>query len=218
MPLLEIRKLPDVPAWLGVWEIDARTLDDAWLLLPSADQAMLASIASPSRREQSAAARLALRAVYLQLGLRYSGYRYNLHRNPPYVSISHTATLAVAMVSHEQPCGIDIETPQDRISSLMPRFMNPTERQQFRLFEARWLWVAKEAGYKWGYLPGLSLQYGVQLDRMSNHHQALEAGQPLRLSLSHNNQLKGQTIVHLEQLHHLAMAYICAPHNQRMGD
>ena len=167
MALILAEGMAGMPISYAAWQLDEETEDQAWELLPGSDQSWLATMASKQRRQQSAGARLALRHLFNEHGLKYKGYNYQHHDPPPFVSLSHTDELSVAAISFERKLGIDIEKPQDRIIDVASRFLSADELQNFPSSQYVWLWAAKEAVWKWARLRGISYQHDLTISGQS---------------------------------------------------
>lgn len=80
-------------------------------------------------------------------------------------SISHSFPYVAAIVTHEIPCGIDIQVPKANIAEISPKFLSERENALFRTNDDNllWIWSAKEAVYKWANTAGLQLLRDIEL-------------------------------------------------------
>lgn len=86
-------------------------------------------------------------------------------------SISHCGDYAAAIVSRENRVGIDIEESQEKIGSILYKFLNADEHQLFNVIPfhsdllplATLLWSAKEAVFKWYGNGGVDFRRHIKL-------------------------------------------------------
>lgn len=69
---------------------------------------------------------------------------------PPYISLSHSFPFAAAMLSSNQPIGLDIEKPTSKLLRIAAKYLTPTEIVDCNadLEKHCIYWSAKEAIYK----------------------------------------------------------------------
>lgn len=81
-------------------------------------------------------------------------------------SLSHSAHyVAIAYCrGAENPVGIDIEEPTERLEKVAPKFLSAKEMEMFGTLQLKLTgWTIKEAVYKAALTPGLSLTPGIEV-------------------------------------------------------
>ena len=118
--------------------------------------------------------------------------------NGRYISITHSGNGAAAALAN-LPVGIDMQEPDDRLLFLYPKFMHPSEYEDFstrRIDDLLRLWTAKESVYKWAGIPGLSLRRDIiihPLKRDLAYAEIIPPGRSLRQALLKWWQFRGFT-------------------------
>lgn len=152
MPLIVLKKV-EVNSYLAVWKID-ESLETLKLILGQHSKSDPEPISKvPAVLMQWLATRICLKltvpgSFILQKTEEGAPFLINSDWN---ISMSHTKGWAAVLVSMK-PCGIDIETMNDRAEKIADRFTDnfewklcPGDTKSEKLL---WLWCAKEAGFK----------------------------------------------------------------------
>jgi 4'-phosphopantetheinyl transferase len=113
-------------------------------------------LVNPKKRLEWLAARQLMLALCNHLGLRYFGIRKDefgkpfLEKYPHHISLSHSFPYVTAQIDHENPVGIDLEQPREKLLIIAPRILSPTELKDAgdNVIKHCVLWSAKEAMFK----------------------------------------------------------------------
>lgn len=128
----------------------------AGLTLTTSEQEDLGSIRHPAQRVEWLACRAAIRELIELRDLPYRGLQKDefgkphLVNLPWFISLSHTAGWAAAVLHRSRPVGIDIEPIRDQFQRVVPRVLSNEEIAHANGDSARLAvyWCAKEALYK----------------------------------------------------------------------
>jgi 4'-phosphopantetheinyl transferase len=156
MALTKIVKINDKLSW-ALWKIGSPWTE---LLkerdLSNEELELLASISHPLKKAEFLAIRLALHALLSSIGVHDYIMRKDEHGKPYliassfHISLANSFPYATAIVHKDNPIGIDIEKPSDKLIRVQHKFLHETEWATFRnqpelLCLA---WCAKESLYK----------------------------------------------------------------------
>jgi 4'-phosphopantetheinyl transferase len=151
MPLKEIHQTGLQSGW-AIWHIEenADHLANKIIGIPPAE------ITHESKKLEWLAARHLVLSLSNHLGLRYFGIRKDafgkpfLEKYPHHLSLSHSYPYVAAQIDHEQPVGIDLEQPKDKILKIGPRIFSPAELADAGtdVIKHTVYWCAKETLYK----------------------------------------------------------------------
>lgn len=125
-------------------------------VLTTAEQEELTSINHPTQRVEWLACREVIRQLVESQGVVYKGLQKDefgkphLLNSPWFISLSHTAGWAAAVLHRSQPVGIDIEPIRDQFRRVVPRVLSDSEITHAAGNPNRLAvyWCAKEALYK----------------------------------------------------------------------
>ncbi len=154
MPLLKIASIQKHSAW-AVWHINESP--EVLSGIVAYHENDINAIKHPQKRAESLAARCCVESLCRKFGLAYTGIEKDQHQKPHLagqpqvgISVAHSFPYAVAMIHLLQPCGIDIEQIDPKVSRVAHKFLNEQE--------AKWagedvrnliiIWSAKETLYK----------------------------------------------------------------------
>jgi nicotinamide riboside kinase/4'-phosphopantetheinyl transferase EntD len=141
--------------------------DFAFPALSGADEARLARISAPGRKQHFLAARTALASADPNLAaeLNYQGDRPILPSG--YVSLSHGGSHAAALYHPHFPVGVDVEGPRAQLGRIAPKFLHQEEHVYLNASAhsedfLRIAWGAKEAVFKAAQREGLPFAEGIR--------------------------------------------------------
>jgi phosphopantetheinyl transferase len=152
---------------LGLCDLPAPGKPELWVpQLPVVDRQYIASISHPANALRSAVARWLCQQLAHALGISYQGIG-RMENGKPWlqgslasVSLSHSGSLASALINPLAPCGIDLEEVHEKAARLAPKFLSESELDTYRPDAelAILLWAIKEAAYKRMGLKGPTLR------------------------------------------------------------
>lgn len=113
-------------------------------------------VINPKKRLEWLAARQLMLALCNHLGLRYFGIRKDefgkpyLEKYPHHISLSHSFPYVAAQIDHDNPVGIDLEQPREKLLNIASRILSPKELQDAGkdVIKHCVLWSGKEAMFK----------------------------------------------------------------------
>lgn len=126
-------------------------------------------------------------------------------------SISHCGDYAAAIVSKEKRVGIDIEIPVEKISRIMPKFLDTKEFEIFGLSQTAnrfsmdeycqptLLWSAKEAVFKWYGNGAVDFRKDIQLLKQNKTTETIDC---------YFSKNKVQLTVHTRQFNGLVLCWV----------
>ncbi|MBI5858693.1 MAG: 4'-phosphopantetheinyl transferase superfamily protein [Sphingobacteriales bacterium] len=122
-------------------------------------------------------------------------------------SISHCGDYAATIVSRNSRVGIDIEIPTSKVETIMHKFLNREEKQQF--YKSRstthdsrlttLLWSAKESVFKWYGDGGVDFREHIHLLKQHEENETIEC------FFSKTN---SDLTIHYRQFEHLVLAWV----------
>ncbi len=159
-------------------------------------------IRHPEKRKQWLASRYLLNELY-PLSIQEYQDRKPILRNGPHLSISHSDDMVGVMLG-EHSAGLDLQSPNEKLLRIAPRFVNDGELELLSTSDSLWaaslLWAIKEAVFK---------HYGTQ---MPFRKIALENYDPLRQIASvqaYRGDGEHAFRLHCFALEKMAVAYLC---------
>lgn len=149
------KQLNTVNAGILIWRID-ESEQELINLLPDFYQyeSELSKLASPKRRSEFLASRVALNTLAgKKVDVSYTDEGKPVcNTESQHISISHSGKWIAVMIHPTNAVGIDIEIPTDKFEKLYKRFLNPSEQNHLYsdndLRKIQLAWSAKEALYK----------------------------------------------------------------------
>ena len=122
-------------------------------------------------------------------------------------SISHCGDYVAAIVSKNSRVGIDIETPTEKISRVMYKFLSAKEHELFSLIQpdkgripfATLLWSAKESVFKWYGNGAVDFRKEIQLKKQHEGNETIE---------SYFSKDNTELTIHYRQFDHLVLAWV----------
>lgn len=152
---------------LALWETTESADDLAREFRGSpADVAEAEGIAHPQKRLEFLASRVLVRTLVENAGFGFQGLEKDvfgkprLIRHDGYLSLTHTARYAAAVLHPTRAVGIDLEPITDQLQRVVPRVLSPAEITHAAADPQRLAvyWTAKEAMYKLYGRRGLSFR------------------------------------------------------------
>jgi len=136
----------------AIWEVSEMESELAF----RAQEECPSDIVHESKRLEWLAGRNLLRYLAEAMGEAYMGVHKDEYGKPFlressfHVSLSHSYPFVAAQISINQPVGIDLEQPKEKLLHIAPRVLSPTELQDAgnNLTKHCVYWCAKEALYK----------------------------------------------------------------------
>lgn len=136
----------------AIWEVSEMESELAF----RAQEECPSDIINESKRLEWLAGRNLLRYLAEAMGEAYMGVHKDEYGKPFlressfHVSLSHSYPFVAAQISINQPVGIDLEQPKEKLLHIAPRVLSPTELQDAgnNLTKHCVYWCAKEALYK----------------------------------------------------------------------
>lgn len=156
MPILKINNIDKNISW-AIWRIDESVQELNELYNPLGDELKdLAAIKFEIRKQESLAARLALKHLLNEHGYNYHQIfkdefgKPHLKDHDIQISISHTKGYGAAAINLVGPIGIDIEHHRDQIRRISKKFLHTSEIKWASndIIKLTKIWCAKEALYK----------------------------------------------------------------------
>jgi 4'-phosphopantetheinyl transferase len=151
MPLKEIHQSGPQSGW-AIWHIEENTeqLANKIIGIPPPE------ITHESKKLEWLAVRHLVLSLSNHLGLRYFGIRKDafgkpfLEKYPHHLSLSHSFPYVAVQIDHDQPVGIDLEQPKDKILKIGPRIFSSVELTDAGkdAIKHTVYWCAKETLYK----------------------------------------------------------------------
>ncbi|HLZ15752.1 MAG TPA: 4'-phosphopantetheinyl transferase superfamily protein [Cyclobacteriaceae bacterium] len=151
MPLQEIHQSGTQSGW-AIWHITENVDQFANKIIGTPP----AEITHESKRLEWLAARHLVLSLSNHLGLRYFGVKKDafgkpfFEKYPHHLSLSHSFPYVAAQLDHDQPVGIDLEQPKEKILKIAPRIFSREEQTDAgsNVIKHTVYWCAKEAMYK----------------------------------------------------------------------
>ena len=156
MPLIYIKRYPNGHS-VGLYHIKESVHELLPLLvLNKSEQATLKQYTHVEKKKEWCAARLLVKALLSDAGLKYQGMKKDENGKPVLehisaeISISHSFPYVAAIMHPTAPVGIDLEQPKEKLKSIAPRFLNDNELNLAKddLQKLCIMWCAKETLYK----------------------------------------------------------------------
>ena len=149
MPLLLSKQINNNAAY-AVWNIQ-ETLNEIPDMCPEPFPTNL----NPVRQAEWIIGRVLIKSLCEVFDIEYQGIGIQ-DTGKPYligcdvgISISHSFPMACAMINLENPCGIDLERPRQKMLSIQDRFLHKSEaKYKDNLENICKIWCAKEVIYK----------------------------------------------------------------------
>jgi len=151
MPLKEFHQDGMQSGW-ATWHIT----EDETQLTSSVVGNTPEEITSTKKRLEWLAGRQLMLSLCNHMGLRFFGIRKNefgkpfLEKYPHHISLSHSFPFVAAQIDYDQPVGIDLEQPRQKLLTIAPRILSPAELKDAGVELAKHCvyWCAKEAMFK----------------------------------------------------------------------
>ena len=113
-----------------------------------------------------------------------------LEEEPYHFSISHCGNYAAVLVSRDHRVGVDLEQITERIGSIIPKFLSPSEISQLPAgSEIEWAtlcWTVKESIFKWQGGGGVDFKRDINIKKITVDNEGvvecLFKGYPLRVN------------------------------------
>ncbi|MBI1768852.1 MAG: 4'-phosphopantetheinyl transferase superfamily protein [Bacteroidetes bacterium] len=134
-------------------------------------------IVNEKKRLEWLASRQLILTLCNHMGLRFFGIRKDgfgkpfLEKYPHHISLSHSFPFVAAQIDHDDPVGIDLEQPRNKLLNIAPRIMSPAELKDAGtdVIKHCVYWCAKETMFKIHGTGGL--HFNNQLNVMPFHLQ-----------------------------------------------
>jgi 4'-phosphopantetheinyl transferase len=151
MPLREIHQTGRQCGW-AVWHINETEEQLENKIIGNPPQ----EITHANKKLEWLAARHLVLSLANHLGLRYFGIRKDsfgkpfLEKYPHQLSLSHSFPYVAAQIDFDEPVGIDLEQPKEKILKIAPRIFSPVELTDAGkdIIKHTVYWCAKEAMFK----------------------------------------------------------------------
>lgn len=171
MPLILYCKINE-STFLGVWKIEETTENmKQQLYMDENAGKYFESFGNESRKKHWLSYRLILQELLKTNTHKIIYDEYGKPGMPDFkghFSVSHSGDYAAAVVSHENPVGIDIERIRERIERVTERFLSIEEMDKIgddnRLEKFHICWGAKESLYKFYGKPEVDLQKDIHIE------------------------------------------------------
>jgi len=156
MPLEKIEQISEGRLW-ALWKIEESAEELMQLLKPEGyDLSFLYNISNYEKKREWLASRLTIKALVNHIGEEYSGTYCDeygkpyLNNCPFFISLSHSKTIAAAILCKKAPVGIDAEVIGPKLNHIAPRVLNPIELANSLNLTPQLCvyWCVKEVVYK----------------------------------------------------------------------
>lgn len=151
MPLKEFHSDGKQSGW-AIWHV-TETEDQ---LASGIVGATPGEIVNAKKRMEWLASRHVILTLCNHLGLRFFGIRKDdfgkpyLEKYPHHISLSHSYPYVAAQIDYDRPVGIDLEQPREKLLTIAPRILSPTELKDAgdNVIKHCVIWCAKESMFK----------------------------------------------------------------------
>tara|TARA_R110000868_G_scaffold33983_2_gene123027 strand:- start:493 stop:1107 length:615 start_codon:yes stop_codon:yes gene_type:complete len=131
----------------------------------------------PHKKIEFLASRILMKKLCEFLDVSYNGIwkdecgKPHLENSQCHISISHSYPYVVCMVDQQQPCGIDIEAPREKLLRIKHKFLSQEEQNQvaIKIDLLCQYWCAKEALYKLYGRKKLSFSKDIYIEQLTEN-------------------------------------------------
>lgn len=131
----------------------------------------------PNKKIEFLASRILMRRLCEYLKVPYQGMwkdecgKPHLLKSQCHISISHSYPYVVCMVDQQQPCGIDIEAPREKLIRIKNKFLNHSEQivLERNIDLLCQYWCAKESLYKLYGRKNLSFAKDININMVADN-------------------------------------------------
>lgn len=183
---------------IAIWKNNSAVEDNftelAFALSPR-DQERYASIRHPLKKKEF----LSARAAFAALGESPALLSYSEKGKPEFphgfVSLSHNHDYGAAIISLENPVGIDVERLDRQVARVRHKFVHQEEEEVAQTLSDLFIWVAKEAAYK---------MYGrKELDFRNDIRISMQPNRSLKASVNNGSENLMGNLFHIRGEHSL---------------
>jgi len=184
MPVVKIHRINEGQSF-GLWKLEESEEEllyamrqDPIMELPSPD------ISNEIKRKEHMAGRLILKALVEENDLCYEGIykdevgKPHLNKHPHHISLTHSFPWVGAIISLNEPVGIDLEQPKEKLKKIAYKFLNDAELKSVGddVEKLCIYWCAKEALYKLLGKKGIIFKLNLSLDSFEIKDETLIVG------------------------------------------